>query len=119
MRVEEAFAAAGVNVHGQPIPERRFRATCPECSHAAALDTMETTESGEQTNYCQAQPKSAPVSAGEKCTTWGRVGGRAACSEGVSGAPVASISRAVRFGRAIRLDRGAAAAQAESRSDGA
>jgi hypothetical protein len=51
MRVEEAFAAAGVNVHGQPIPERRFRATCPECSHAAALDTMETTESGEQTNY--------------------------------------------------------------------
>jgi hypothetical protein len=39
---------------------------------------------------CQAQPKSAPVSAVEKCTTWGRVGGGAACSEGVGGAPVAS-----------------------------
>ena len=39
---------------------------------------------------CQAQPKSAPVRAVEKCTTWGRVGGRVACSQGVRGAPVAS-----------------------------
>ncbi len=33
---------------------------------------------------CQAQPKSAPVCAVEKCTTLGRVGGRAGGWEGVT-----------------------------------
>ncbi len=39
---------------------------------------------------CQGQPKSAPLSAVEKCTIWRRVDSPATTAEAVGGAPVAS-----------------------------
>lgn len=51
MRVEEAFAAAGLNIAGKPIPARRIIVTCPDCQRDATADAMETAESGQQTNH--------------------------------------------------------------------
>jgi predicted RNA-binding Zn-ribbon protein involved in translation (DUF1610 family) len=51
VRVEEVFAAAGINIRGEPIPERRINAVCPECGQAESLDNMQTMESSDETTY--------------------------------------------------------------------
>jgi hypothetical protein len=51
MRIEEAFAAAGITQQGEPIAAAQFRAACPNCQAASTADSMTTDESGEQTNY--------------------------------------------------------------------
>jgi len=51
VRIEEAFAAAGLNIRGEPIPARRVRLTCAGCGIVSPADAMQTEESGDQTNY--------------------------------------------------------------------
>ena len=51
MRVEEVFAAAGLNIRGQPIPSRRIRIVCPNCDRTSGADEVRLAESGQQTNH--------------------------------------------------------------------
>jgi DNA-directed RNA polymerase subunit RPC12/RpoP len=51
MRVEEAFAAAGINNAGEPVPDSLILATCAACGIETRLDRMATSDSGPQTNY--------------------------------------------------------------------
>ncbi|MDQ3865651.1 MAG: hypothetical protein M3304_02295 [Actinomycetota bacterium] len=51
MRVEEVFAAAGLNIRGEMIPPARIRITCPNCTRVTGADLVRHLESGQQTNH--------------------------------------------------------------------
>lgn len=51
MRVDEAFAAAGVTNNGEPIPDSLILAKCVRCRTETRLDRIDPVESGQQTNY--------------------------------------------------------------------
>ena len=51
MRVEEVFAAVGLNIRGEPIPARRIRIVCPNCGRTSGADQVRLGESGQQTNH--------------------------------------------------------------------
>jgi hypothetical protein len=51
MRVDEAFAEAGINSSGRRIEDSWVRARCPACHTEHRLDSAETEDSGDQTNY--------------------------------------------------------------------
>jgi DNA-directed RNA polymerase subunit RPC12/RpoP len=51
VRIEEAFAAAGINAQGEPITDSLIVAACLECKTETRADRMEREDSGAQTNY--------------------------------------------------------------------
>ena len=51
LHVEEVFAAAGLNIRGEPIAAWRIRITCPNCARTSGADEVRYQEAGEQTNH--------------------------------------------------------------------
>lgn len=51
MRVEEVFAAAGLNIRGNAIPPQRIRIICRNCNRTSGADEVRHAESGQQTNH--------------------------------------------------------------------
>ena len=51
MRVEEVFAAAGLNIRGHTIPPQRIRVLCPNCDRTSTADGLRHAQSAGHTNH--------------------------------------------------------------------
>ena len=114
-------------LHEAGIPTRQVPSV--RVKHVGGLTTVKVPEHrvwlerNEQVfKECQGHPKSAPLSAAEKCTTWRRVDSRTRFSQVVRRAPDGLEGRADRQKRVDLREsalQNASAAQVEERSDGA